>query len=99
MNIPNEFRIQVKNILDETRTLRNKVVHGWGIKDVSREKLGEIFGRLGETISLVDDDDRFYKQASFIFVKLYAKTGSFRNQLSILNERNIVEKERGNRGY
>lgn len=99
MDIPMEFRNQVKAIMDEVRTLRNKVVHGWGVKDVSREKLSEIFGRLGETIVIVGDDETFYKQAAFIFVRLYAKTGSFRNQLSILNEKSIVQKERQNRGY
>lgn len=98
-DIPQTIRAETKKIFDETRTLRNKVVHKWGYKDVGRENLVEIFDRLGENPGYHEDDDSFYLSAAFIMVRLYARASAVKNQLSLFIEREAVRIEREERGY
>jgi len=94
-----EFRDEVKNIFTEVRKLRNKVIHGWGDKDVDRQKLSDIFSNMNLVLQIPGDDETFYNSATQLLVTLYAKTGSFRNQALIFNEKFVVESERKKRGY
>ena len=98
-NIAIEFRDEIKNIFTEVRKLRNRVIHGWGDKDVDRQKLSDIFSNMNLVLQITGDDETFYTSATQLLVTLYAKTGTFRNQASIFNEKFVVESERRKRGY
>ncbi len=92
-------RAEMENIVNEVRALRNKVVHRWGYKDIGRERLTEMFQRMGENPIYDPDDDGWYAKAAFLFVRLYAKTNPLKNQLSLFVEREAVRAERAARGY
>ncbi len=92
-------RIEFKKIFDEVRSLRNKVVHRWGYKDVGRGKIVEIFEGLGENAGYHETDDSFYSAASFVFVRLYARVNAIKTQLSYFIEKEAVRAEREGRGY
>ena len=94
-----DVKDELKNIFDKIRTLRNKVVHKWGYKDISQQEIKDTFALVGENIDLNDSDDIFYKNAAFIFVSLYARANPLNNQLSYFNEKEMVETERKARGY
>ena len=91
-------RTLVKSIFDEVRTLRNKVVHRWGFKDIEQRELREIFERLGEPMGYHTEDETFFSEAAFVFVRLYARTNAIRIQLSYFVEREAVKEERRERG-
>ena len=79
--------------------VRNKVVHRWGYKDLGQEKLQEIFSELGESINLNSSDEKFYSDACFVCLRLYAKTNVIGNQLLYFIEKEAVRAERESRGY
>jgi hypothetical protein len=97
--IPNQTRFELERIFNEIRKLRNKVVHSWGHKDVGQQAIVDIFRELGEDINLNESDDEFYRDASFVCIRLYARCSSIKNQLSLFNEKEIVRLEREARGY
>jgi len=98
-DISDEHRAEMENIFNEVRTLRNKIVHKWGIKDVGRDQLIKIFERIGENPMYAPDDDDWYAEAAFLFVRLYARTNPLKSQLSYFIEKEAVESERKQRGY
>ena len=97
--IHDNVKDELKNIFDKIRTLRNKVVHKWGYKDISQQEIKDTFALVGENIELNDSDDIFYNNAAFIFVRLYARANPLNNQLNYFNEKEMVEAERKSRGY
>ena len=98
--MPLDLRREVENIFNEVRTLRNKVVHKWGYKDISREKLRDIFSNVNEAVDTSSDDNTFFHRATNVLIRLYARTkNAISNQLSYFNEKYMVEKEREERGY
>lgn len=97
--MPLALREEVEKIFNQIRKLRNKVVHGWGYKDIPRDKLRDIFSNINEAVDTTLNDNAFYKRATSVIIKLYAKTNQIRNQLSLFNEKYVVNKEREERGY
>lgn len=98
MDVPQTRRDEIKVIFDEIRTLRNRVVHGWGYRDVELEELRRIFEKLGEPLSHHQDDASLYSEAAFACVRLYAQSNQIKNQLSYFLEKHWVEEERRQRG-
>ena len=92
-------RDNIEMIFEEVRKVRNKVVHRWGYKDLGQEKLRDIFSKLEEAINLNSSDDKFYLDACFVCVRLYAKTNVIGNQLLYFIEKEAVRAERKLRGY
>lgn len=97
--MPTANRAEINKILDTIRTMRNKVVHSWGFKDLSKENIKHHFEQLGEDISLHTSENEFYKNAAFVFVRLYARVNYIKNQLSYFHEKEMVRLEREERGY
>lgn len=97
--IPLALREEVEEIFNQIRTLRNKVVHGWGYKDIPCDKLRDMFSNVNEAIDTSLSDNAFYQRATSVLIRLYAKTSQIRNQLSLFNEKYVVNKEREERGY
>lgn len=97
--MPLTSRREVENIFNEIRKLRNKVVHKWGYRDITRDELRDIFSNLNETIDTTLNDDDFYQRATFVLIRLYTKTSHISNQISLFNEKYVVNKEREERGY
>lgn len=97
--MPIPQRGEVKNIFNEIRQLRNKVVHSWGYQSITRDELQEIFSRMNESIDTTLDDKEFYQSLSAVFIRLYARVNPIRNQVDLFNERYVVKKEREERGY
>ncbi len=93
----NPQREEVKNIFNEIRRLRNKVVHGWGYRSIARDELQEIFSRMNESIDTTLDDKEFYQSLCAIFIRLYSRVNPIRNQVDLFNERFVVKKEREER--
>ena len=93
-------RRQMKTALDKIRTLRNRVVHGWGYKDLGRERLLEDLAAAGANVGHPQETDgQFYTQLAHGIVQLYARTHPLVNQLHLIIEREAVADERAARGY
>lgn len=92
-------RDELEKIFIEVCALRNKIVHNWGTADIGKDVVKEIFFKLGENIDLNISSDQFYYNASYACIRLYAKSSSIKNQLSLFNEKKFVEFERKSRGY
>lgn len=89
----------MKEIFNTVRKMRNKIVHSWGYRDLSKEDINSYFRRVCEYINLRTTDDEFYRNAAFVFVRLYAKVNYIRNQLSYFHQKEMIEIERKSRGY
>lgn len=98
-HIPSEIKDAQEKTFEKIRKLRNKVVHSWGYKDIGQQEIKDDFLDLGENINLIEPDDAFYEQASFVLVRLYAKASLLNNQLSLFTEKEMVRLERESRGY
>ncbi len=86
--------------LDDVRDLRNKVIHGWGHKHVPETTLRSFFSDLSEPLQPhYPNEDDFYDQAAFNFVRLYSRTQPLKTQLSLILEREAIKQERASRGY
>ena len=98
--IETRARSEAKGILDEIRTLRNKVVHAWGYKDVGRDRIRTTLEGLGEQLGYHESDDAFYAAAAYAMVRLYARIHNMlAAQLSYFIEKEVVRAERASRGY
>ena len=97
--IPDPEINNMKEIFETVRKMRNRIVHSWGYKNLSKEDIEAYFAQVGEYINLRTTDDEFYRNAAFVFVRLYAKVNYLKNQLSYFHEKEMIELERNSRGY
>jgi len=96
--MPQHVRDELEKIFEEIRKLRNNVVHGWGYKDIGQEGIQKAFTNMGESVPMRESEEEFYHDASFVLIRLYAKSNSLKLQLGLLRGKEEVLAERKNRG-
>lgn len=97
--IDDALREALKDIFHKIRDMRNEIIHAWSYNDLGKENISQRFAEMGEHIGTHLDDDAFYRDAAFQFVRLYARVGYVRGQVLLFNAKRVVRLDRESRGY
>ena len=95
-----ETRSYLKLIMNELRKLRNDVAHSWGYREVSEERIIQLFKEAEHNLQYTSNAKDFFEAAAQGLIAIYCKIKNpLGDRYNLLSEREAVSKDREDRGY